>query len=119
MKKSHNMDADKKICPYCGEEIMAAAKKCCHCGKWLNDDNSALSVNKSSSTTSPNIESKNAKFPLSSVFVKIIAIIGAIAIVVAIYYFSRNNDDRKESTGQDTTVEEVIIEPDESEYVIE
>ena len=25
----------KKNCPYCGEEIMATAKKCKHCGEWL------------------------------------------------------------------------------------
>lgn len=30
------MDSDKKVCPYCGEEIMAAAKKCKHCGEWLD-----------------------------------------------------------------------------------
>jgi hypothetical protein len=24
-----------KKCPFCGEEILAAAKKCKHCGKWL------------------------------------------------------------------------------------
>ena len=30
--------ADTKICPYCGEEILAVAKKCKHCGEWLTDD---------------------------------------------------------------------------------
>ena len=27
---------EKKKCPFCGEEIMAAAKKCKYCGKKLN-----------------------------------------------------------------------------------
>ena len=27
-----------KRCPYCGEEILAAAKKCKHCGEWLIKD---------------------------------------------------------------------------------
>lgn len=29
------MEQEKKNCPYCGEEIMASAKKCKHCGEWL------------------------------------------------------------------------------------
>jgi len=28
---------DTKRCPYCGEEITAIAKKCKHCGEWLED----------------------------------------------------------------------------------
>ena len=29
---------EKKQCPYCGEEILAVAKKCKHCGEWLDED---------------------------------------------------------------------------------
>ncbi len=29
-------------CPYCAEEILAAAKKCKHCGEWLNGESEEL-----------------------------------------------------------------------------
>jgi predicted nucleic acid-binding Zn ribbon protein len=29
---------DTKQCPYCGEEILAVAKKCKHCGEWLDKE---------------------------------------------------------------------------------
>jgi hypothetical protein len=29
------MEQKTKRCPYCGEEILAVAKKCKHCGEWL------------------------------------------------------------------------------------
>lgn len=32
------MDNKTKRCPFCGEEILAVAKKCKHCGEWLNKD---------------------------------------------------------------------------------
>ena len=30
--------AETKNCPYCGEEILAVAKKCKHCGEWLTEE---------------------------------------------------------------------------------
>jgi predicted RNA-binding Zn-ribbon protein involved in translation (DUF1610 family) len=33
---------EKRCCPYCGKEIMAAAKKCRFCGKWLTADNAPV-----------------------------------------------------------------------------
>lgn len=32
------MEKETKRCPYCGEEILAAAKKCKYCGEWLNTE---------------------------------------------------------------------------------
>lgn len=32
------MEEAKKRCPYCGEEILAVAKKCKHCGEWLPNE---------------------------------------------------------------------------------
>lgn len=32
------MEQKTKRCPYCGEEILAVATKCKHCGEWLNKE---------------------------------------------------------------------------------
>ena len=50
---------ETKKCPYCGEEIRAAAKKCRHCGQWLDTD-SAPAPEKSEE---PNSEPEPASLP--------------------------------------------------------
>lgn len=36
------MEKETKQCPYCGEEILAIAKKCRYCGEWLTNDISPM-----------------------------------------------------------------------------
>jgi DNA-binding beta-propeller fold protein YncE/predicted Ser/Thr protein kinase len=37
MNRTLDMSEAKKRCPYCQEEILEAARKCKHCGEWLED----------------------------------------------------------------------------------
>ncbi|MCH5176125.1 MAG: hypothetical protein J1F40_09580 [Prevotellaceae bacterium] len=38
------MEQNTKRCPYCGEEILSVAKKCKHCGEWLEKENGVEKV---------------------------------------------------------------------------
>ena len=38
IKRKCDMTNETKKCPFCGEEIMAVAKKCKHCGEWLDKE---------------------------------------------------------------------------------
>lgn len=44
---------ETKRCPYCGEEILAVAKKCKHCGEWLDKKEEVNTVVVSSSNIPP------------------------------------------------------------------
>lgn len=46
MRSMTNRFIQKKTCSTCGETVMATAKKCIHCGEWINDENSQPEVGK-------------------------------------------------------------------------
>lgn len=84
---------DTKKCPYCGEEIKSVAKKCRHCGSWLNETTTA-SVKPNSSS------SDNKKYLIIGGTVVVI-----IAIVVAIFMMSQSTTDKRSSYTDDESVE--------------
>lgn len=55
------MNATKR-CPYCGEEILAVAKKCKHCGEWL-DENTQVSMPQPTAVPEPVCEPAPAPTP--------------------------------------------------------
>jgi len=71
-------------CPYCGEEILATAKKCKHCGEWLEKD-----VNVYATSTPKPISIENAppkNWLVKSILVTIFCFwpLGIAAIVNAV-----------------------------------
>ena len=67
--------AEIKECPYCGEEILSAAKKCKHCGEWLNNSHSG------------NVKSKNSIKKIGNYFKEISAIVIGVTITLSASYW--------------------------------
>ena len=64
---------ETKRCPYCGEEILSVAKKCKHCGEWLDKDDAG------------NGEKRGRAHNKSAVIIGIAAAVAATACALAIF----------------------------------
>ena len=85
-------------CPYCGEEILATAKKCKHCGEWLEEaqsDQKASQQNDSQeevdTTSSENVTNK-CLYKISNKTAKIIAMSSCIVLWIFIACTCSTND---------------------------
>ena len=99
---------EKKLCPYCGEEILAVAKKCKHCGEWLDKQNV---TSKPTESLHP-IDQKGGK--------KIWKVIIPVIILVAViggYLVMSNHQDKTDKAVQVEKNDPVInfAEPEEDE----
>ncbi len=58
-KPASSKQTERTPCPYCGEEILAVAQKCKHCGEFLDD---ALATARRPATPSPQIQPRAPKW---------------------------------------------------------
>ena len=81
---------DSKDCPYCGEQVLAVAKKCKHCGETLDVDMRAAEEDKRLAINSARTQRK--KRPPAWYTVRPLVIIGIslllFGVLGALYYFT-------------------------------
>lgn len=73
------MTDETKPCPYCGEDIMATAKKCRHCGEWLDD----------SKSKSPKSEKNPFKKSRKNKILLIGVVVVAIMVIATIIFWTK------------------------------
>ena len=77
------MEKETKICPFCGKEILAVAKKCKYCKKFLNENDNV-------SSDSDAVQVENKKTPNNT---NINTIVGAIVVLFIVFVLFSNSGD--------------------------
>lgn len=77
------MERNKKKCPYCGKEIMAVARKCRFCGRWIEE--SIPNVNQLHQ------QDKSYKQEHNAIKYVILCIIVVAIIILAYVFLSKPN----------------------------
>ena len=95
---------EKKNCPYCGEEILAVAKKCKHCGEWLDKSNAPrtpLSPTKANHSQKPdNRRSDLYKYGGIS--------LGVIAAFALVYFIASNKGQQDSSASVEAVISDSV-----------
>lgn len=74
---------EKKLCPYCGKEILAVAKKCKYCGKWLKEQETPTADKAEPSNSMNEKPQKSLNINKTLLYV----VIAIIAVVIATFVF--------------------------------
>jgi len=98
---------EKKLCPYCGEEILAVAKKCKHCGEWLDKKENVEARVEPQYISEQKMKSKKWW----------IAILVILAILIGLFVVVSNHQNKTDNDVLAEKIDPVInfAEPDEDD----
>ena len=98
-------------CPYCGGEILAVAKKCKHCHKWLQGENNSVQQNKYIQQQKENFQNQDDSDNINVNMITYV-LLALVAVCFLAYMFGNGCSSNHESESYDVTspvVEEPVI----------